>query len=323
MSKNQIVAAAGKQSGSGVDESAESLADQNLENRRQLRRLMLASGILVLCFSKPLYDLTRYVLNSELYSHVLLIPFVSFYLIWIRRGNPHPTSAPLRAWAILPLALGMVSLGVYWIAVSSDWSLRRNDTLAMTTFSFISFFIAACLSFLGRRTVRSIAFPLGFLLFMVPFPTVVENWIEIFFQHTSAAAAHVMLTLAGTPVFRDGLSFQLPGVRLLVAQECSGIRSSLVLFITSLIAGNLFLKSPGKRAILALAVIPLAIIRNGFRIFTIAELCIHISPDMLDSFIHRRGGPIFFLLSLVPFFLLLFLLRKLDFSANAVPATNK
>ena len=323
MSKNQIVEATGKQSGAGVVEPTAPMGDRDLENNRQLRRLLLAGVVLVVCFSKPLFDLGRYVLNSELYSHVLLIPFVSFYLVWIKRDISSASSTPFRPWAILPLALGIISLVVYWIAVGSDWPLRRNDTLAMTTFSFVSFFIAACIVFLGRQTVRSIAFPLGFLFFMVPFPTVVENWIEIFFQHTSAFAAHAMLSLAGTPVFRDGLSFQMPGVRLLVAQECSGIRSSLVLFITSLIAGNLFLKSPGKRAILALAVIPLAIIRNGFRIFTIAELCIHISPDMLDSFIHRRGGPIFFLLSLVPFFLLLFLLRKLDFSAKAVPATNK
>ena len=312
-----------KDSDNLVKETLPTQATRNLMNEQQRRGLYLAGFILLVCFCKPLYDLARYALKSELYSHVLLIPFVSLYLIWITRGDSMPTSAPPRKWAAIPLALGLLSLVVYWIAIRSDWPLRRNDYLALTTFSFVSFFIAACLMFLGRRTLQSLAFPLGFLMFMVPFPTVVENWIEIFFQHTSAAMAHVMLTLAGTPVLRNGLSFQMPGISLVVASECSGIRSSLVLFITSLIAGKLFLKSPGKRAILALAVIPLGIIRNGFRIFTIAELCVHISPDMIDSFIHRKGGPVFFLLSLVPFFLLLFFLRKLEFPAKPEPTTNK
>ena len=66
-----------------------------------------------------------------------------------------------------------------------------------------------------------------------------------------------------------------------------------MLFITSLVAGYFFLRSPGKRTALTLAVVPLALLRNGFRIFTIGQLCIHIGPEMINSPIHRRGGPCF------------------------------
>jgi len=59
-----------------------------------------------------------------------------------------------------------------------------------------------------------------------------------------------------------------------------------------------------------LVVIPLALLRNGFRIFVIAELCVRMGPQMIDSPIHRRGGPVFFVLSLVPLFLLLLYLSK-------------
>jgi exosortase/archaeosortase family protein len=57
-------------------------------------------------------------------------------------------------------------------------------------------------------------------------------------------------------------------------------------------------------------VIPLAILRNGFRVFTIGELCIHVGPHMINSPIHRKGGPLFFALSLIPLFLLLVVLQK-------------
>src|SRR5581483_5561373 len=117
---------------------------------------------------------------------------------------------------------------------------------------------------------------------------------------------------SGTTFVKDGLLFQLPGIVIEVKPECSGIHSSLVLFITSLVAGHFFLRSPQKQAALALSVIPLALLRNGFRIFTIGQLCIHIGPEMINSPIHRRGGPLFFFLSLIPFLWLLYVLQKAE-----------
>ena len=109
---------------------------------------------------------------------------------------------------------------------------------------------------------------------------------------------------------RHGTTFELPGIVLQVAQECSGIRSSWVLVITSILASHLFLKSPWRRIVLVAFVIPLGILRNGFRVFVIGMLCVHVGPHMVDSVIHRQGGPFFFALSLVPLFLLLWWLRR-------------
>jgi exosortase/archaeosortase family protein len=66
-------------------------------------------------------------------------------------------------------------------------------------------------------------------------------------------------------------------------------------------------------------VIPLAIARNGFRILVIGLLCVHIGPHMTDSFIHRRGGPFFFALSLIPLSLILLWLRRHDKRVDARP----
>ena len=211
-----------------------------------------------------------------------------------------------------PLFVGLAALGAYWQAVRSGWKPPIEDYLATMVLSFLSLLIGGACLCLGKQTLRVVAFPAAFLVFMVPFPVFLREGIESFFQHGSAEAAQALFTLSGTSFFRQDMSFQLPGFSLQVAPECSGIHSSLVLFITSLLAGHLFLKSPWKRAVLTLAVIPLALLRNGFRIVTIGELCVHVSPDMINSYIHRRGGPIFFVLSLVPFFLLLLVLRKLD-----------
>src|SRR5262249_10941727 len=148
-------------------------------------------------------------------------------------------------------------------------------------------------------------FPFVFLFWIVPFPTAVVSWIEVFFQYASAEVADWLLRVLRVPVFREGLYFKLPGIVIEVAQECSGIRSSLVLFIVSLIAGHMFLHERWKRVVLATAVIPLGILRNACRIVTISCLCAYVDAGMIDSPIHRHGGPFFFVLSLIPLVALL------------------
>lgn len=278
-------------------------------DRKRLLGFAVFAVALSLAFIQPLLGLVRYALNTDLHSHAILIPFVSAYLIWLQRRAPRPRAASSPALAVVPLAVGLVALRQLLFPAGDLTTWRPNDYLALTTFAYLCLFWSGALFLLGGRLLRAHLFAVVFLIFLVPLPTAWENAIEIFFQYTSAEAAALLFAVTGSTVFRDGLVFQLPGITLQVAQECSGIRSSLVLFITSLMAGHMFLQSPWRRAVLTLVVIPLAIVRNGFRIYTIGWLCVHVSPTMIDSVIHRRGGPLFFALSLIPFFLLLLWLR--------------
>jgi exosortase C (VPDSG-CTERM-specific) len=273
----------------------------------------IAAGVVLsACFALPLLQLSRFALGHDLYSHILLIPFISYYLYWERRKSLPAPSSPDKAGACFFAVLGLAFVGGLLVARSNGTALALEDTLAIEITSYLLLFVAVCLVFLGRPVVRALAFPLAFLVFMVPFPAFALDWIVSGLQVASAKASHVMFDLAGTPVIFNGLIIRLPDITLEVAPECSGIHSSLALLVTSVVAAFLFLRTPWKRAVLILSVVPLAIIRNGFRIFTIGELCVHISPKMIDSNIHRHGGPIFFALSLVPFFALLLLLSKGD-----------
>lgn len=262
-------------------------------------------------FFPTIIELFRFAWTRDLYSHILLIPFVSIYIGWQDRLDFPPVSEPNRMLGSLVLAASCAIFLVYWFAVRTT-DLSIDDHLAWQTLSLVCCLAAVCLMHFGRATVMALAFPLGLLLFMVPWPVVLVNLIESFFQHTSAVAAALLFKIVGTPFFRDQTYFQLPGINLQVAPECSGIRSSLALFITSIVAGKLFLRSPYLRILFAMAVIPLGIVRNGVRIFTIGELCVHVGPDMIDSPIHHHGGPLFFGISLIPFGILLFFLAKLE-----------
>jgi exosortase len=160
--------------------------------------------------------------------------------------------------------------------------------------------------------MRKLGFPFGFLLFMVPLPDGVVAHLEHGSKVASAEAADWWFALAGLPVLREGVTFHIPGIVLAVADECSGIRSSWVLLITAVLAGELFLVSLWWKWLLAGLVIPLGILRNGFRIMVIGVLCAEYGPEMIHSVVHRRGGPFFFGLSLAVLLLLAWIFRGLE-----------
>jgi exosortase len=157
------------------------------------------------------------------------------------------------------------------------------------------------------------AFPFAFLIFLMPLPDATANFLENASVLASTEVTSFLFNVTDTPVLRRGTVFELPGITIQVAQECSGIRSSWVLLITGLLAGNMLLRSNWRRALLVTFVVPLGIIRNGFRVWVIGTLCVHAGPQMIDSAIHRRGGPLFFALSLIPFLVFLWWLRRRDF----------
>jgi exosortase len=162
----------------------------------------------------------------------------------------------------------------------------------------------------GSAWVKRHLFPLAFLIFMIPMPGWVEAGLEKALMVPSAAVAEWFFEMGGIPIRRDGQLLQLPGVTLEVASECSGIRSSYVLFIVSLLASHLILKGPVRRASFVLAVLPLGVVRNAFRIYVIGWLCVNRGNEMLDHWIHRKGGPLFFAVSLLPLFLLGYVLSR-------------
>jgi exosortase C (VPDSG-CTERM-specific) len=272
--------------------------------------------ILLATFAQPLLMLISHAARSKLHSHILLIPFVSAYLLYIRRDQLPKNYAVDLPLAIVSLAGGLGVLAfTYWLDFAGR-APTNNDRLALLTFSFLCCLAAGGFFFLGRDWMRAAAFPLAYLIFMVPMPDAMADTLETASKYASAEVANLLFYLSGTPFLRAGNIFQLPNITIEVAQECSGIRSSWVLFMTSILASNLFLKTPWRRFALVAFVIPLAILRNGFRILVIGLLCVNVGPQMIHSLIHRRGGPVFFALSLIPFLLVLWWLRKGDVRAR-------
>ena len=257
------------------------------------------------------WDLARklfaLVLTNDTFSHIPLIPLISAYLIYANRNRifSNVSLEPVAGSGVF--ILGLILVVVTRLNIGQLISTNKETLFVLgTVYIWVGSFIIFC----GTRAFRSACFPLLFLLFAVPIPEPLLSHVISFLQRGSADVTEVFLNLGGVPCLRHDLIFALPGVSIRVAEECSGIRSTLALLITSALASYLFLKTGWRRMILVLAVVPMAIIKNGLRIAGLTLLSIYVDPGFLTGNLHRRGGIVFFVIALVPMALLLILLER-------------
>lgn len=283
---------------------AKVFVDTTCWSDRRVIGYFLYVTVLSLACCGPLVALGSYALKEELHSHILLIPLVSVYLAGLKRDSlPRERRGSVGGAVVGGLIFtGSAAVVFFGPTLVGSMALGYRDAMVQTAACYALLLVAGGFVFLGTAWMRQLIFPFALLGFMVPLPDLVVVSLENFLMQASADVAHWFFQLTGTPVFRNGQVMELPGMTIEVARSCSGIRSTLVLFITSLIASYMFLTSQWHRGILVAMVIPLGILRNAFRVLVIGLLCVHVRPEMIDSWIHHRGGPMFFAASLLPLF---------------------
>ena len=261
-------------------------------------------GFLVLVFLsiawswQPLLTVVGRSLNRaeyEHYSHIILLPFLSGYLLYInRQAILERVRAAPRPGSIMVAAGALGS----WLAGSQAVS-DPDHRLSIAIVAVLTTWLGAFVICYGIRALQAAAFPFFLLVFVVPIPPAILEWIIVFLQKASANASEVVFGLIGMPTLRDGLFFSLPGLKIHVARQCSGIRSSLALVISGLVLAHLVLRSAWARAGLVLVIVPLAIAKNAIRIVLLSWLAVHVDRSFIEgSVLHESGGIPFFLASL-------------------------
>ena len=265
-------------------------------------------------FFVPLKELFVSALRSSTYDYIVLIPPVSGFFLYARRGE---ISAVARYAPLYGVPVAAVGTILYFVAARQAAVPGGYDYLSLAALSAVLVFAGGFISLYGVKALRAASFPLLFLVFMVPVPDGLMGRIVGFLQSGSTEAAYGIFRLAGVPVVRDGFTFYLSGMSVEVAEQCSGIHSGISLFITAVIAAHLFLRKGSRKAVLLLAVLPITIVKNGMRIFTLAVLGAYWDPRVLDSQLHKKGGIPFFIVALLLLGCVLYALRKWEAAGPA------
>ena len=244
--------------------------------------------------------------NDE-YTHILLILPISITLIFSGcKSGDIPHKPNLRAGVALLVT-------AFFIGLTCDiWRVQNILPEVHLSLSMLAAVIWWIGSFVLCFGASSFVFPLCFLLWLVPIPVFILSRIVNALQQGSALVACWLYNMVQIPVMRNGVTLSVPGLNLEIAKECSSIRSSLMLLVTATVLAYVWLRSGWARGLAILAAIPLAIAKNGIRVFTLSVLAIYVDPSFLTGRLHHQGGVLFFLLSLGLFCLLLLLLDGIE-----------
>ena len=259
----------------------------------QLSWLPAIIGLLAL-YLPTYYSLANGLWDSEEQAHGPIVLIVALYLLWQRWGQLQQLAArpaPIAGGASLLLGCLLYALG------------RSQDILIFEVGSQIPVLAGLILLEWGWRGIRLCAFPLFFLIFMVP-GTFVDAATASLKAHVSVIAEH-LLYWAGYPIARNGVVLTIGQYQLLVADACSGLHSMFSLSAMGLLYFYLIKHSSWLRnGILIAAILPMAFAANIVRVLVLVLVTYHFGNDAAQGFIHSFAGVLLFIVALLGLMLL-------------------
>ena len=197
--------------------------------------------------------------TNDNYSHGPLVPATSLALVWLRRDL-------VRAIAVRPepRGLALVALGCLMQVLGV-----RADVFALQGWALLPVLFGLSLAFLGTAMTRMLAFPIGYLGFMLTFPPVVMNTLSVALKEVSVSASAGAAKWAGVALEREGMSIFLATGELRVENPCSGLRSLLALLATGTLFAYFQKGGAWRRAAVLVAAMPIAILGNAVRLLLV------------------------------------------------------
>lgn len=283
------------------------LTDTDSTLSRKLWLYGLWVGVTSLLLTYPLLCVVRFGLSDGDASHIFIVPFLSAATLWIDRRGIFQSLAHDYS-----VGISLAVASVATLVSTHEWmgSLSDRDHSAGYMLAAVLIWVSGFFLIFGRRTGRAAKFSLLMLLLTIPFPTFMLHEIVHLLQAGSAQLVAIIFNLLGVSYVRSGFVFDLGTFSIEVAEECSGIRSSMAVLILALLAAHIYLRRFWKQIVFIAASLVIMIVKNGIRIATLTLLSIHVDPGFLSGRLHHQGGFVFFLFGLILLVPVLWLLRE-------------
>ena len=270
--------------------------------------LLFLSALVLTLYGRVLVGMAQQWWGDPNYGHGFLVPVFAAYILW--RERTLRRDVPIRAsnWG-LPIMLFAIVLLILGTLGSEHFTARISLLFLMS--GIIVFLV-------GWRTLRSVAFPVGFLVLMIPLPAIIYYQLTFPLQLLASRLGASGLVALGVPALREGNLLILPNITLEVVEACSGVRSLLSLLTA--VVGYVYLaeSSTWKRCALVGATIPIVILSNGFRLVATGLLSFFFGPEADAGLVHAGIGLAFFVFAALSVLLVHALLRR--FKDKQIPA---
>lgn len=271
-------------------------------NRNTLLLIAVLMGLFILGFLPVWKKLVQTWLNSEDFSHGFFIVPICGYIIWQKRSLLTEFSNS-SSWGRAVPAIFALLLYIF---------AHFAEIATLESFSMVLFLAGMIALFYGFGMLKKLAFPLAFLLFMIPIPAQIYSKLTIPLQLFVSKVSVWFTANLGIPIYRDGNVIHLPGRTMQVLQACSGLRSMVSILPLGAILGYFTLQSNRPRWVLFFSGIPVAIIVNIARVVLLVMAFYFVNLDLTTGILHTVLGVLVFGLALVIILITKEMLSKWD-----------
>ena len=254
---------------------------------RNVYAVMLVSALVLILYGQVFRSMVQQWWNDPNYGHGFFVPVFAAYILWRERCRRREVPIRTSNWG-LPVMLSAIGLLILGTLGAEHFTARVSLLILI---SGIIVFLA------GWQVLRSVAFPIGYLVFMVPLPAIIYYELTFPLQMIASRLGANGLIALGVPTIREGNLLILPNCTLEVVEACSGIRSLLSLLAA--VVGYVYLAEPStwKRCVLVAATVPIVIVSNGFRLVATGVLSFFFGPGVDSGLVHTGFGLVFFALA--------------------------
>ena len=259
-------------------------------------QIFVLTALFFTAYWVPLRSMAAIWIENEDYSYGFMIPLASAYMLWEKRKSL--SAIPVRsAWSGLPVLLLFTLLSLYGILGSSGNISMPSVPVLIVLFTLFCF---------GVEAVKRLILPLGFLIFMVPLPAVIERYLGLNLKAISTRLGGAFISLCNVPVNVSGNIIDLGVMQLQVVDACSGMRYIFPLLALGILFAHFFEQAFWKRTVCVLVTIPVGILFNALRIGLTGVLMDRFGPRVAQGFFHDLEGWVVFVFA----FLMLFAVSR-------------
>lgn len=261
----------------------------------------LAMLFVLALYKHGLNRMVDYWFTVEEYSHGVMIPFITAFLVW-QKKNVLERICFDGSWAGVAVTLA----GAVIIVLGNIAAI----TIIMQ-YGFVVALAGLVFSYMGWRGFKEIYVAFLLLFFMIPLPAVIFQGVSESLQLISSSLGVWVIRLFNISVFLEGNVIDLGAMKLQVVEACSGLRYLFPLMTIGFIAAYFYKVAFWKRTVVFLSSIPITVLMNSFRIGMIGVLVEYRGRSMADGFLHDFEGWAVFMVSTGILVLEMWVLAKL------------
>ncbi len=237
-------------------------------------------------------DLARNIWSTEEQSQGPIVLAICAWLVWRAwdriDATDTDTPRPVLGWLLVIVALLLYVFG------------RSQRILSAQTLSVVFMLPGLLLMMRGARQLRAAAFPLFFMIFLIPLPATMVDAVTQPLKLAVSSAATSILFAVGYPIARTGVILQIGQYQLLVADACAGLHTLFSLEAMGLLYLNVVRHSSLLRNVmLALLIVPISFLANVIRVIVLALITYHFGDEAGQGFLHGFAGMVLFLTALM------------------------